>query len=409
MTRIAILGYGTVGSGVIDTLTKNEKSIAERAGGPVVVKKIFDRRDFDGSPVQNLMTKNIADILDDEEIHIVVEVMGGVEPAHTYAREAILRGKSVITSNKELVASHGAELLSLARDKNVNFLFEASVCGGIPIIRPLNKSLTADEISEITGILNGTTNYILTKMDKEGIDFSEALSYAQECGYAEKDPTNDVDGFDSARKTAILLSLATGQQVDYKSIHTEGIRSVTERHIKYAGEIGGKIKPVSCAHIMEDKVYAYVAPAIVKNGHPISIASGVHNAVYIRGNVMGELMFYGLGAGKMPTASSVVADIIDAARHEYLHIMHMWSKEQKGLTPWNREFVVNLHVCAYNDYNRAKEFVKSLFPEAHVFSLDGESDFAFLAHGLAKELSREELENGSLKEWISFSVIDENE
>jgi len=270
MINIAVLGYGTIGSGVVEVLKLNGDSICKRAGDRINVKYVLDIREFPGNPIMDILVHDVNIILNDPDVKIVVEVMGGTEPAYTYVKEALLRGKSVVTSNKELVAKYGAELIDIAKERNLNFLFEASVGGGIPIIRPLNQSLTADEIVEITGILNGTTNYILTKMTEEGTDFETALKNAQSLGYAERDPRADVEGYDSCRKIAILSSLAYGMQVDYEDIYTEGITKITDTDIKYAKALDARIK-LFATSIREDddSVYAMVAPVMIRANHPL--------------------------------------------------------------------------------------------------------------------------------------------
>ena len=250
--KIAVLGYGTIGSGVVEVIRTNAKSIAKRAGEEVEVKYVLDLRDFPEDPVQEILVHDYNVIAEDEEVRVIVETMGGTKPAYDFVKTALLNGKSVCSSNKELVAAHGAELIQIARDKNVNFFFEASVGGGIPIIRPLNQCITADEIEEINGILNGTTNFILTKMADEGADFDEVLKKAQELGYAEKDPTADVEGYDACRKIAILTSLAYGKQVDYEDIYTEGITKITAEDFKYAKKINSAIKIFGAA---DDRQY----------------------------------------------------------------------------------------------------------------------------------------------------------
>ncbi len=266
---------------------------------------------------------------------IVVEVMGGVEPAYSFTKEALLKGKSVITSNKELVAAHGPELLDIAQKNSINYLFEASVGGGIPIIRPLNKSLTADEISEITGILNGTTNFILTKMANEGLDFASVLKEAQDLGYAEKNPEADVEGHDACRKIAILSSLAYGNHVDYSNIYTEGITKIRPKDLEYAKGMGYQIKLLATSKKVEDKAFAMVAPMMIPNSHPLSNVHDVFNAIFVKGNVIGDVMFYGSGAGKLPTASAVVADVVDAVKHIDKNIITHWYSKDMDLLPLN--------------------------------------------------------------------------
>ena len=282
MCKVAVMGYGTIGSGVVEVLTTNKAVIAERTGEEVEVKYVLDLRDFPGSPVEKLLVKDYKVIVDDPEVEVVVETMGGVKPAYQFVKECLENGKNVCTSNKELVAAHGPELLQIARDKNVNFLFEASVGGGIPIIRPLTQCLTADVIEEITGILNGTTNFILTKMRDEGADFETVLKEAQELGYAERNPEADVEGYDACRKIAILTSLAYGKQVDYNDIYTEGITKITVEDFKYADSIGATIKLVGTGKMTDGKISAMVTPVMIKAGHPLYTVDDVFNGIYVR-------------------------------------------------------------------------------------------------------------------------------
>lgn len=345
MINIALLGYGTVGSGVVEVLETNRDSINKRAGEELNLKYVLDLRDFPGDPIQEKIVHDYEVIANDPEIQIVIEVMGGVEPAYTFVKRALESGKSVCTSNKELVAKHGAELLEIAREKNINFLFEASVGGGIPIIRPLNSSLTADEIDVITGILNGTTNYILSKMSDEGLDFDSVLKDAQDKGYAERNPEADVEGYDACRKIAILSSLAFGRQVDYEDIYTEGITKITAEDIKYAKAMGRSIKLLASSKKVNDSFYAMVAPCMVPTSHPLYSVNNVFNAIFAHGNVLGDVMFYGSGAGKLPTASAVVADVVDAAKHLQRNIMTFWSSKKLELTDIknaNRRFFVRV-------------------------------------------------------------------
>lgn len=333
MCKVAVMGYGTIGSGVVEVLTTNKAVIAERTGEEVEVKYVLDLRDFPGSPVEKLLVKDYKVIVDDPEVEVVVETMGGVKPAYQFVKECLENGKNVCTSNKELVAAHGPELLQIARDKNVNFLFEASVGGGIPIIRPLTQCLTADVIEEITGILNGTTNFILTKMRDEGADFETVLKEAQELGYAERNPEADVEGYDACRKIAILTSLAYGKQVDYNDIYTEGITKITVEDFKYADSIGATIKLVGTGKMTDGKISAMVTPVMIKAGHPLYTVDDVFNGIYVRGNMLGDSLFYGKGAGKLPTASAVVADVVDEAKNLHENIATNWSNEPMKLTP----------------------------------------------------------------------------
>ena len=331
MAKIAVLGYGTVGSGVVEVLETNKDSITKRAGREIEVKSVLDLRDFPGDPIQEKIVHDVDVIINDPEIEVVVEVMGGVEPAFTFVKRALEAGKSVCTSNKVLVAAHGPELLEMAKKRNLNFMFEASVGGGIPIIRPLNQSLTADEITKITGILNGTTNYILTKMDKEGSTYEETLKEAQELGYAERNPEADVEGFDACRKIAILTSLAYGSTVKFEEIRTEGITKITTKDFKYAEKLGYVVKLLATSCKENDKVYAITAPFMINSTHPLYNVNDVLNGIYIHGNVIGNVMFFGAGAGKLPTASAVVADVVDCVKHKGKNVMTVWSVEKLEL------------------------------------------------------------------------------
>ncbi len=331
MIKIAILGYGTIGSGVVEVLRTNRESIAKRAGSEIGVKYILDLRDFPGDPMQEKVVHDYEVIANDPEVQVVVEAMGGVEPAYTFVKRALLAGKNVTTSNKALVAKHGAELIAIAKEQSINFLFEASVGGGIPIIRPLNSSLTADEIEEITGILNGTTNYMLSKMTFEGLEFDDVLKDAQSRGYAEADPTADIEGYDACRKIAILTSLVCGQQVDFEEIYTEGITKITATDIKYAKAMGRVIKLLATSRKTLDGYYAMVAPYMLSQQHPLYSVNDVFNAIFVHGNVLGDAMFYGSGAGKLPTASAVVADIVDIAKHLHKNILISWNSRKMEL------------------------------------------------------------------------------
>ena len=326
--KIAVMGYGTIGSGVVEVLRINKEKIAKRAGEPVEVKYILDLREFPGDPMEDAIVHDYQTIAKDPEIGIVVETMGGVEPAYTFVKAMLEAGKQVTTSNKNLVAAKGAELIKIAREHGVNFQFEASVGGGIPIIRPLNKCLTADEIEEITGILNGTTNYMLTKMTDEGADFDEVLKDAQANGYAEKDPTADIEGHDPCRKIAILTSLVAGKQIDFEDIHCEGITKITAVDIKYAKAMNRSIKLLASSKKVGDSYSCLVAPYMLKSTHPLCGVNGVFNGIFVRGNVLGDAMFYGSGAGKLPTASAVVADVVDMVKHQHTNIYIDWSQEK---------------------------------------------------------------------------------
>lgn len=331
MINIAVLGYGTVGSGVVEVINTNGARINQRIGDELNIKYVLDLRDFPGDPVQDKIVHDFETVVNDKDVQIVVEVMGGIEPAYTFVKRCLLAGKSVATSNKALVAKHGAELLSIAKKQNINFLFEASVGGGIPIIRPLNSSMTADEIEEITGILNGTTNYMLSKMFYEGADYNQVLKEAQDNGYAERNPEADVEGYDACRKIAILSSLISGQQVDFEDIYTEGITGITTEDMQYAKALGMTIKLLATSKRHGDKVSAMVAPFLLESSHPLYNVNDVFNAIFVHGNVLGDAMFYGSGAGKLPTASAVVGDVVDEAKHLHRNIMTMWESDKLTL------------------------------------------------------------------------------
>ncbi len=389
MVNVAVLGYGTVGSGVYEVLTKNNKVISDRVGDDIRVKYVLDLREFPNDPVNEVLVHDFDIIVNDPEVDIVAEAMGGTNPAYTFAKRTLEAGKSYCTSNKELVAKYGPELLELAKSKGKNFMFEASVGGGIPIIRPLNHSLTSDEITEITGILNGTTNFILTKMDKEGLAFDVVLKEAQALGYAEKDPTADVEGFDACRKIAILSSLAYGKNVNFEDIYTEGITKITDVDFKYAAKLGLSIKLFGKSKIVDGKCYAMVSPFMISTDSPLYSVNGVLNGILVNGPVLGDMMFYGSGAGKLPTASAVVADVIEEARNLEKHIPTIWSakKLELGDIKDNRcRFFVRVDGCKSEKY----EAVKAVFGNVEVIELDGMSDeFAFIS----EEMSEAEFEN----------------
>ena len=333
MVQIAVLGYGTVGSGVVEVINTNQEIVNKNAGEEINIKYVLDLRDFPGDPVQEKIVHDYEVIINDPEIKVVVEVMGGTNPAYSFVKRALESGKSVCTSNKELVAKHGTELLAIAREKNVNFLFEASCGGGIPIIRPLNTSLTADDIDEISGILNGTTNYILSKMADDGADFDVVLKDAQEKGYAERNPAADVEGWDACRKIAILSSVATGKFVDFEDVYTEGITEITATDIKYAKAWGASVKLLATSRKTADGIYAMVSPVMIDRKHPLYSVNDVFNAIFVHGNVLGDAMFYGSGAGKLPTASAVVSDVVDAVKHLDSNVVPGWTSEKLELIP----------------------------------------------------------------------------
>ena len=336
MVKVAVLGYGTIGSGVVEVLATNKETVTRNAGTEVEVKYVLDLRDFPGDPVEHMLVHDYQTIIDDPEVDIVVEVMGGTHPAYEYVKEALLRGKNVCTSNKALVADYGPELVKLAKEKSVNFLFEASVGGGIPIIRPILRSLNVDTFYEITGILNGTTNYILTKMYEEGGSFEDALKEAQKLGYAEADPSADVDGFDAARKIAILSGLMYGKNLNFEDLSIEGIRHITKADMDYAKFLGKKIKLLGITYNIAGEIYTEVAPHMIGPDNKLYLVDDVKNGIELKGNLLGDTMFYGAGAGKLPTASAVVSDIIDEAKHLHTNIPIIWSDEPVKLAERGR-------------------------------------------------------------------------
>lgn len=392
MVQIAVLGYGTVGSGVVEVIDTNHESINRKAGDEINIKYVLDLRDFPGDPVQEILVHDFETIINDPEVDIIVEVMGGLEPAYTFTRRALEAGKSVCTSNKELVAEHGVELLELARKNNINYLFEASCGGGIPIIRPLNSSLTADEIDEVTGILNGTTNYILTKMASDGSEFEEALKEAQNYGYAERNPEADVEGYDACRKIAILSSLAYGNHVRYEDIYTEGITKITAADIKYAVAMGTSIKLLATSRKMEEGFYAMVSPVMISKKSPLYSVNGVFNAIFIHGNVLGDAMFYGSGAGKLPTASAVVSDVVDCAKHLHRSIMVNWSNRKLELMNID-EVRSRFFVRVSGTPAQRKKGVENLFGPVDIVTVPGlTEEFAFVTGMITERSFRERAE-----------------
>ena len=375
MVKVAVLGYGTVGSGIVEVIKTNQDMVNKKAGDEIDVKYILDLRDFPGDPYENLVVHDVEIILNDPEVLVIAEAMGGVEPAYTFTKRALSAGKSVCTSNKELVAKHGAELIELARANKCNYMFEASVGGGIPIIRPLNASLTPERVDGITGILNGTTNYILTKMEKEGSDFDTVLKEAQDKGYAERNPEADVEGYDACRKIAILSSLMFGKNVDSEKVPTEGITKITAADFEYANAAEYTIKLLGRSRaIDDDTAEVMVAPFMLPKDHPLAMVYGVFNAVFVTGNMLGDSMYYGRGAGKLPTASAVVSDVIDCARHQGKVIMCFWDKEEVKLVD-TRESVRSFFIRAKAG---AEGAVEAAFPGGRELHLaDRKEDFGY--------------------------------
>lgn len=388
MANIAVLGHGVVGSGVLEVLLTHRESIARRAKEEIRVKHILDLRDFPDLPYADVFTKDFNVILQDPEVKIVVECMGGLEPAYRFAKACLENGKSFVTSNKELVASKGAELIALAQKNNLNFLFEASVGGGIPIIRPISQCLAANEVSEIAGILNGTTNFILTKMIREQMAFEEALAMAQELGYAERDPSADVEGADACRKICILASLAFGTHVYPEDVHTEGITKITLSDVAYAEAWGGVIKLIGMVKRGENgKITILVAPMFIHRESQLANVDDVFNGILVRGDATGDVVFYGKGAGKLPTASAVVADVIDCVKHfkarKYLYWEDARPDYVEPFAHMTEEFFV--HIQGPDSSDQAFAAAQALFPQAvRIIRKDEEpGEAGFSAAGLA--------------------------
>ena len=381
MIQVAVLGYGTVGSGVVEVIEKNKAEINKKSGEELNVKYILDLRDFPGDPYEDKVVHDINVILDDPEVKIICETMGGLKPAYDFTKKALSLGKSVCTSNKELVAAHGPELIRVAHENKCNYLFEASVGGGIPIIRPLNYSLTAEKIDAITGILNGTTNYILTKMDREGADFETVLKEAQEKGYAERNPEADVEGYDACRKIAILSSLMCCKNVKYEEIYTEGITKITATDFVYARAMGRTIKLLAQSKEVDGKLFAMVAPFMISRDNPLYMVNDVFNAVCVHGNMLGDSMYYGKGAGKLPTASAVVSDVVDCARHIGKVIMCFWDDEDvkvSDVSEARRAFFVRV------DAAKEKEAIEA-FKSVRVIEAEVEGEFAFVTDVMSEK------------------------
>lgn len=388
MIHVAVLGYGTVGSGVVEVIETNKKEINKRAGTELNIKYILDLRDFPGDPYEDKVVHDYDMILSDPEVAVVCETMGGINPAYDFSKRALLAGKSVCTSNKELVATHGPELIEIAREHHCNYLFEASVGGGIPIIRPLNYSLTAEKIDSITGILNGTTNYILTKMDKEGADFDEVLKEAQEKGYAERNPEADVEGYDACRKIAILSSLMSGKNVRYEEIYTEGITKISSADFRYAKQMNKSIKLLAMSRDTQNGFFAMVAPFMISREHPLYSVSDVFNAVYVHGNMLGDSMYYGRGAGKLPTASAVVSDVVDCARHQGKTVMCFWENENvevAGIENDTGKFFVRVD-------SDKKEAAMEAFGSLAEISVGIAEEFAFVTQVMTEREFNEKIE-----------------
>ena len=392
--KIAIMGHGVVGSGVMELIRTNNTSITQKAGEAVEVKKILDLKDFPELSYSDLFTKSFDDILNDEEIGVVVETMGGINPSYNFVKQCLEHRKSVVTSNKELVATKGAELISIAKENDVNFLFEASVGGGIPIIKPLHLCLGANEIIEIAGILNGTTNFILTKMIEENMDFDVALRLAQKLGYAEKDPTADIEGQDACRKICILASLAFGKHIYPQNVHCEGITKISLSDAKNAEKLGGVIKLIGRAMPCENKqLEIEVMPSIIMNDSQLASVKDVFNAILVRGNATGDVVFYGKGAGKLPTASAVVSDVIDAIRNpSYIDTLSWIDSSDNNIVPYDEivaDYYININI---DDKNKAL----NIFDKVNIISED-KNCFAFTINSVKLKDITEKLNIENIK------------
>ncbi len=399
MIQVAVMGYGTVGSGVVEVIEKNKEEINKKSNEALNIKYILDLRDFPGDPYEDKIVHDVEVILNDPEVQIICETMGGLKPAYEFTKRALMSGKSVCTSNKELVATHGPELIQIAHEHTCNYLFEASVGGGIPIIRPLNYSLTAEKIDAISGILNGTTNYILTKMEREGAAFEEVLKEAQEKGYAERNPEADIEGYDACRKIAILSSLMCGKNVRYQDIYTEGITKITADDFKYAEVMDCTIKLLGLAKEENGGLYAMVSPFLISKSHPLSMVNDVFNAVCVHGNMLGDSMYYGRGAGKLPTASAVVSDVVDCARHIGKIITCFWDAEDVKLTNVDeveRAFFVRVE--------KAKEQeAKETFGDVKEITAGVDGEFAFVTGRMSEKEFNEKAEKVGVISRIRFA------
>lgn len=408
---VAVMGYGTVGSGVVEVFNKNHDSIVRRSTRDALdLKYILDLRDFPGDPNEDKFIKDFNIILNDADVKVVVETMGGLHPAFEFVSSLLKAGKSVVTSNKELVAAKGYELLTLAEENNVNFLFEASVGGGIPIIRPITQCLAANEIDEIAGILNGTTNFILTMMIEKNMSFADALKLAQDNGYAEKDPTADIEGHDACRKICILASLCFGKHVYPDAVYTEGITKITLEDVAYIQNFGGVIKLLGRAKRLADgKISALVSPAVVMNGSQLASVTDVFNAILVRGDAIGDVVFYGKGAGKLPTASAVVADVIDCAKHVDRKKAFGWGASEENYVVDYKTLETALYIRAKAD-NRAEAIaaVEAQFGKVKVLSRDGasENELAFVTGTDTEQALTEKLSKTGLQALSCIRVTD---
>ncbi len=401
MIQVAVMGYGTVGSGVVEVIEKNKEEINKKSNEALNIKYILDLRDFPGDPYENKIVHDVEVILNDPEVQIICETMGGLKPAYEFTKRALMSGKSVCTSNKELVATYGPELIQIAHEHTCNYLFEASVGGGIPIIRPLNYSLTAEKIDAISGILNGTTNYILTKMEREGAAFEEVLKEAQDKGYAERNPEADIEGYDACRKIAILSSLMCGKNVRYQDIYTEGITKITVADFKYAKAMDCTIKLLGLSKEENGRFYAMVSPFLIPKSHPLSMVNDVFNAVCVHGNMLGDSMYYGRGAGKLPTASAVVSDVVDCARHIGKIITCFWDEEDVKLTS-----VDEVEHAFFVRVGKAKEQeAKELFGDVKEVTAGVDGEFAFVTGRMSEKEFNQKAEKVGVISRIRFEGL----
>ena len=408
---VSVMGYGTVGSGVVEVFNKNHDSIVRRSTRDSLdLKYILDLRDFPDDPNEDKFIKDFNIILNDADVKIVVETMGGLHPAFEFVSSLLKAGKSVVTSNKELVAAKGYELLTLAEENNVNFLFEASVGGGIPIIRPITQCLAANEIDEIAGILNGTTNFILTMMIEKNMTFADALKLAQDNGYAEKDPTADIEGHDACRKICILASLCFGKHVYPDAVYTEGITKITLEDVAYIQNYGGVIKLLGRAKRLEDgKISAVVSPAVVMHGSQLASVTDVFNAILVRGDAIGDVVFYGKGAGKLPTASAVVADVIDCAKHVDRKKAFGWGASEENYVVDYKTLETALYIrTEVSDKAAALAAVEAQFGKVRVLSREDApaNELAFVTGTDTEQALTEKLENTGLQALSCIRVTD---
>lgn len=394
VVNVAVMGHGVVGSGVVEVLLNHEENIAKKAKNTIHVKYILDLRDFPALSYSDRFIKSFDPILQDDSVRVVVEVMGGIHPAYDYVKACLEKGKSVVTSNKELVAQCGAELLKIANENNVNFLFEASVGGGIPVLRPIAQCLAANDLYEVYGILNGTTNFILTKMIKEKMDFNSALKLAQQLGYAEKDPTADVEGIDACRKICILASISFGKHVYPNQVSTEGISQITLQDVTFAQRAGYVIKLIGHAMLLEEgKVTVAVYPALVPVENQLANVDDVFNAIMVRGDAIGDVMFYGRGAGKLPTASAVVADVIDCVKHLQARKYLSWEDGSKDYVVPLGTIKTRLYVrVAVENIVEAQSVLESVFGKLDYLNTPAEQNtLAFITPYDTEDILRKKL------------------